>query len=275
MIDNEEIKKIIKVFKEHSTFDFSDYSEKSFNRRIEKLLIDENCSIDKLVNKIANNKSYLNYIKNKITVNTTELFRDAEMWVSLYNPLKKYIDGKQRLNIWHAGVSSGEELYSMKMYLDMIGYKGTSKIVGTDISDRIIEVAKKGVYKNNIIADYIENFNLVKNGISEIEQSSNISNYIKIDSKTNLLEINSDLKTNIDFKILDLITKDYDFDTKFDVIMCRNVLIYFNLDLQNTIIDKFHDLLNNKGLLILGAHESIMPPLSNKFENNNNIYIKP
>jgi len=250
MIDNEEIKKIIKVFKEHSTFDFSDYSEKSFNRRIEKLLIDENCSIDKLVNKIANNKSYLNYIKNKITVNTTELFRDAEMWVSLYNPLKKYIDGKQRLNIWHAGVSSGEELYSMKMYLDMIGYKGTSKIVGTDISDRIIEVAKKGVYKNNIIADYIENFNLVKNGISEIEQSSNISNYIKIDSKTNLLEIN-------------------------DVIMCRNVLIYFNLDLQNTIIDKFHDLLNNKGLLILGAHESIMPPLSNKFENNNNIYIKP
>jgi len=274
MIKEEDIQKIIDVFNNNSSFDFSEYSDKSFNRRIEKILIDEKYTIDTLVKKISKDSSYLNYIKNKITVNTTELFRDSEMWISLYKPLKKYLNNKNRINIWHAGVSSGEELYSMRIYLDGIGYNGNAHSVGTDISDKILEVAKKGIYKNNIIANYIDNYNLVKNSLSEFENFKNFSNYILNNSKTNLLEIKPEYKENIDFKILNLINTDYNFDKKFDVIMCRNVLIYFNLDLQNKIIDRFRKLLNNNGLLILGAHESIMPPLSSKFDNINNIYIK-
>jgi len=274
MIEKDDIKKVINVFKDNSSFDFSEYSDKSFGRRIEKILIDEACSIQRLVKKIETNPTYLNYIKNKITVNTTELFRDADMWISLYKPIKKYISDKNRLNIWHAGVSSGEELYSMQMYIDSIGYKGKVSYTGTDISDKILESAKKAKYKNNIIADYIENYNLVKEGLSEFESFKDISDYIDKNDKANLLEIKPELKNNIDFKILNLIIDDYNFDKKFDIIMCRNVLIYFNLDLQNKIIDRFYNLLNNKGLLVLGAHESIMPPLSSKFENNNNIYSK-
>ena len=250
MIEKDDINKVINVFIDNSTFDFSEYSDKSFGRRIEKILIDENSSIENLIKKIATNPTYLNYIKNKITVNTTELFRDAEMWISLYKPIKKYISNKNRLNIWHAGVSSGEELYSMQMYLDSIGYNGKVSYTGTDISDKILETAKKAIYKNNIIADYIENYNLVKEGLSEFESFKDISDYINKSDKTNLLEIKPELKKNIDFKILNLISDDYNFDKKFDIIMCRNVLIYFNLDLQNKIIDRFYNLLNNKGLLV-------------------------
>jgi len=274
MVKNEDIQKIIDVFNDNSNFDFSEYSDKSFSRRIEKILIDEKYSIEGLVKKISKDSSYLNYIKNKITVNTTELFRDSEMWISLYKPLKKYIQDKNRINIWHAGVSSGEELYSMRIYLEGIGYTGNASSIGTDISDKILESAKKGVYKNNIIANYIDNYNLVKDGLSESESFKDISNYIISNDKTNLLEVKPEYKTNIDFQLLNLISSDYNFDKKFDIIMCRNVLIYFNLDLQNKIIDQFRKLLNTNGLLVLGAHESIMPPLSNKFENNNNIYIR-
>ena len=274
MIKEEDIQKIIDAFNENSSFDFSEYSDKSFNRRIEKILIDEKYSIDGLVKKISKDPSYLNYIKNKITVNTTELFRDSEMWISLYKPLKKYIKNKNIINIWHAGVSSGEELYSMRIYLDGIGYNGNTHSVGTDISDKILDAANKGIYKNNIIANYIDNYNLVKNGLSDYENFKDVSNYILSNNKTNLLEIRPEYKKNIDFQLLNLISDDYNFDHKFDIIMCRNVLIYFNLDLQNKIISRFHRLLNKNGLLVLGAHESIMPPLSNKFDNNNNIYIK-
>lgn len=274
MIKEEDIQKIIDAFNENSSFDFSEYSDKSFNRRIEKILIDEKYSIDGLVKKISKDPSYLNYIKNKITVNTTELFRDSEMWISLYKPLKKYIKNKNIINIWHAGVSSGEELYSMRIYLDGIGYNGNTHSVGTDISDKILDAANKGIYKNNIIANYIDNYNLVKNGLSDYENFKDVSNYILSNNKTNLLEIRPEYKKNIDFQLLNLISDDYNFDHKFDIIMCRNVLIYFNLDLQNKIISRFHRLLNKNGLLVLGAHESIMPPLSNRFDNNNNIYIK-
>ncbi len=274
MIKVEDIQKIIDVFNDNSSFDFGQYSDKSFNRRIEKILMDEKYSIDGLVKKISNDSSYLNYIKNKITVNTTELFRDSEMWISLAKPIKKYIKNKNRLNIWHAGVSSGEEIYSMRIYLDGIGYTGNAFSIGTDISDVILESAKKAIYKNNIIANYIDNYNLVKDGLSKSENFKDIKNYIINNDKTNLLEIKPEYKKNIDFQILNLISTDYNFDKKFDIIMCRNVLIYFSLDLQNKIIDRFHKLLNHNGLLVLGAHESIMPPLSNKFDNNNNIYIK-
>ncbi len=274
MIREEDIQKIITVFKDNSSFDFSEYSDKSFKRRIEKILIDEGVSLDRLVKKISKDAKYLNHIKNRITVNTTELFRDSDMWISLYKPLKKYLKHKNAVNIWHAGVSSGEELYSMRIYLEGIGYNGVAHSVGTDISDKIIEVAKKGIYKNNIIANYIDNYNLVKDGLSDVENFKDITHYLISNTKTNLLEVKSEYKKNNDFQILNLINSDYNFDNKFDVIMCRNVLIYFNLDLQNKIIERFHKLLNSNGLLILGAHESIMPPLSNKFENNNNIYTK-
>lgn len=274
MVKKENIDRIIQVFKDNSTFDFTDYSDKSFGRRIDKILIDENMSTDRLVTRIEKDPKYLNYIKNKITVNTTELFRDHEMWISLYKPLKRNIYEKDSINIWHAGVSSGEELYSMKMFINSIGYNGEANFVGSDISDRILEAAKNGVYKNNIIADYVDNYNIVKDGLAEYENFDNITKYLSIDEKTNMLNMNDELKDNIDFRIINLINTDYNFDQKFDVIMCRNVLIYFNLELQNRIISRFYRLLKPNGILVLGAHESIMPPFSKKFNIIDNIYIK-
>ena len=275
LIKDEEIKTVIEVFKKNSSYNFSEYSAKSFRRRIEKILIDESCTIKKLITKLETNEKYLDYIKNKITVNTTELFRDSEMWISLYKPLKQYLIHKQDINIWHAGISSGEEIYSMKIFLDIINYKGNQKLLGTDFNNIILEIAKKGEYKNNIIADYINNYNLVRNGLSKYEFFNDFSKYITYNEDKDLLIIKNEYKNNIKIDFFDLINSEYNFNTKFDIIMCRNVLIYFDLNLQNTIINKFYNLLNKGGLLILGAHESIMPPLLNKFENKgDNIYQK-
>jgi len=273
VVGKEDVDKIVKVFKENSTINFADYSEKSFIRRLEKILIDENCTIDDIVSKIETDNIYLNLIKNTITVNTTELFRDSEMWLNLKIPFKNYIKHKSELQIWHAGVSTGEELYSMKMFLQMIGYSENLTLIGTDLNDKVIELAKAGVYKNNIIADYIQNFDLVNNTFNYLD-AIKLTDFANFNKATNKIEIKPSFKKDTDFFVLDLLNAEYNFQENFDIIMCRNVLIYFNLELQNKILNKFHNLLKPKGLLILGTHESIMPPIANKFKKTDGFYEK-
>ena len=274
MINQKDVDLIINAFSENSSYNFTGYSEKSFHRRIEKILVSLNISADKLAFKIANDKAFLQKIKNDITVNTTELFRDKEIWKYVNDIIIPKIKKKKEISIWHAGCSSGEEVYSMMVLLHTYGLLDKTKIIATDLNDKIIELAKTAEYKNNIIADYHKNFDLVFDEIKNLPKKPVIKDYFDFDEKTNILKLKSFMRNRVEFINHDLVNDDPKIDKKFDVIFCRNVLIYFNMDLQTIIIKNFYDKLNDNGNIVLGAHECILSPLEKKFIKTSTIYTK-
>jgi chemotaxis protein methyltransferase CheR len=271
MITDKDIEIIIEAFNKSSDFDFSQYSEKSLHRRLEKILINHNMSSTELASKITSNNKFLEEIKNEITVNTTELFRDTEIWILINDIIIPHLKKLNKINIWVAGTSSGEEVYSLMILLKYHGLLDKSSIIGTDLNNRIIEVAKKAEYKNNIIADYIKNFDDVFKTI-KITNKPNITDFFNIDKKTRILSAKSFLRNKVNFFTHNLVNNSSDFEGKFDLIMCRNVLIYFNMNLQTKIIKNFHTRMNKNASLVLGAHECIMNPLESKFIKKSTIY---
>ena len=274
MINKKDIDIVIDAFVRNSSYRFHDYSEKSLHRRIEKILVSLNMSVDKLAFKIASDKTFLEKIKNEITVNTTELFRDKEIWHYINNIIIPSIKNKREIVIWHAGCSSGEEVYSMMILLHAHNLLDRTKIIATDLNDIIIEVAKTAEYKNNIIADYRENFNLVFDEIKNIPNKPIIEDYFDFDEKTNILKLKQFMKNRVEFINHDLVSDILEIEKSFDLIFCRNVLIYFNMNLQNVIINNFYNKLNFNGSVVLGAHECILSPLEKKFNKISTIYTK-
>ena len=274
MITQKDVDIIINTFSDNSNYNFHEYSEKSIHRRIEKILINLNISADRLAIKIANDNSFLEKVKNDITVNTTELFRDKEIWSLVNNNIIPELKKQEEITIWHAGCSSGEEVYSMMILLHVHGLLDKTKIIATDLNDRIIEVAKIAEYKNNIIADYHKNFDLVFDEISNLNIKPKINDYFDIDEKTNILKLKSFMRNRVEFINHDLVNDEPNIENNFDVIFCRNVLIYFNMDLQSTIIKNFYNKLNKGGSIILGAHECVLNPMEKKFNKTGTIYKK-
>jgi chemotaxis protein methyltransferase CheR len=142
MITEEEVYKFLDAIKGVSTYDFSDYSERSFRRRIDKILSDTRMNMPELITKIGRDKDFLERVVKDITVNTTELFRDPDLWITLkYRILPKFRKNKS-IFIWHAGCSSGQEIYSMLILLSELDLFDKAKVFATDINTDMLEKSK-------------------------------------------------------------------------------------------------------------------------------------
>lgn len=272
-IHDEEIKEFITVLNSVSTYDFSDYSEKSFKRRMEKLVNDNNCSISEISKKIKSNSTYLEKIVRDITVNTTEIFRDPKVWHEIQHDVIPYLKTLDTIRIWHAGCSSGQELYSMMMLLNENNLLEKSKIIGTDLNTEMLDEASRGVYKYRFNAEYLPNFDKVLNTDSNKEKVP-YNKYMDIDQSRDTIKIKPFLLKRPEFYKHDLVNDHNNFKMEFDLIICRNVLIYFNNNLQNKVFEMFWDSLGPQGILIIGLHESIMGPASVKFSKKGQLYYK-
>lgn len=278
MIELDEIDIIIKTLKDVVGYDFSEYSIKSFSRRIEKILEDNSLSISGLVDKIkTGDKNYIESIIQEITVNTTELFRTPPIWHSLrYRILSKY-ENADRIDIWHAGCSTGQEVYSMAILLNEIGLLEKAHLYASDINSKAIEKAKKGIYTYRFNVEYLQNFDeVLRKNPYNFEEYMNVpySKYLDIDQAKDTMKVKDFLKKNITFKKQDFVKRQNIFSKKFDIIMCRNVLIYFNLSLQSKTINFFYDNIDFPGYLILGQHESILGNDAMKFHKKHLYYSK-
>lgn len=272
-IRDEEIKEFIKVLVSISSYDFSDYSEKSFRRRMEKLVNDSNTTLTDITRKIKNNSTFLEKIVRDITVNTTEIFRDPKVWLEMQKELIPKFNSLEKINIWHAGCSSGQELYSMQMFLNENKLLEKSTIIGTDLNSEMLEEASKGSYKYRFNAEYLPNFDQVLNVNPEKEKIPYLK-YMDIDQGRDLLKMKPFLLSRPKFYKHDLVNDKNIFDFQFDLIVCRNVLIYFNNNLQNKVFEMFWESLKPNGILIIGLHESIMGPISSKFIKKSQLYLK-
>jgi len=276
-LTTQDIDQFIYAVKNVSEFDFSEYTRKSFKRRLEKVLIDNNMNLQTLIKRLQNDREFLVKIINAITVNTTELFRDPKMWQSLRYQVLPELQNKKYINIWHAGCAGGQEVYSMLILLNEVGLFDKTKILATDINSEALKVARTGIYKYRFNIGYLDNFEKVINeNPYNYDENYNVpyEKYFNINKDNDTIQMNQFLIEKPFFRKHNLAVDGEIPFAKFDIIICRNVIIYFNYDLQNKAFQLFYNSLFDKGYLFLGAHESILGPFSSKFKRKKFFYIK-
>jgi chemotaxis protein methyltransferase CheR len=276
-ITNDDVHLFINAVKAQSEYDFSDYSDKSLKRRIEKILSDNKISLPDLIKEIKKDPEYVDKIVKEITVNTTELFRDVSTWQTLKHRILPKMKDNETINIWHSGCSTGQEVYSMLIILAELNLLEKARIYATDINVDAIDVAKKGIYKFRFNMAYLDAFDKVmKENPYNYDEFNDIpyAKYFEIDKSQDTIRMKQFLREKPVFKKHDLVQGENIFYTKFDIILCRNVMIYFNNKLQNKVFELFHKSLNEKGYLVLGIHESILGPMATKFEKKGTNYLK-
>lgn len=255
-ISFEELEEILYLLRMSSDFDLSNYSKSSLKRRVERLLAMQQMDIVDLKNAILNIDGFVGYMIEEITVNVTEMFRDPAFFVALREKVAPYLSTFPRLRIWSAGCSSGEELYSLAILLKKEKLLERSFLYGTDISQNVLETAKKGVYSTNKIKQYSSNFNTVYPGES-------FANHYT--AMYDAAIINREYRANTLFSTHNLVS-DQVFN-EFQLICCRNVLIYFNKTLQERALRLFYDSLSQFGFLCLGSKESLYGhPIRERFK---------
>lgn len=227
-------------------FDFSQYSKASLKRRFEKLLSTHNWDVVDFKTKLTNEPNFLDFLIREITVNVTEMFRDPEFFKSVKNNVIPYLESYQRVKVWNAGVSTGEELYSFNILFSNTNLFKKSFFYGTDINSKVLEEAKQGIYSINKMQLFIENYN----NLGFIKP---LIDFFTIDYNNAIIQ--NDLRENCLFSVHNLIS-DGIFN-EFQLISCRNVLIYFDQDLQSKVIDLLVNSLCIFGFLCLGSKEII------------------
>lgn len=263
--------------RDHSDFDFTDYSHTSLQRRLNRILLELEMDMDHLIERMKDDPEFLERITRKITVHTTELFRDPPVWEQIKNQLLPSFSRQESIRIWHPGCSTGQEVYSMMILLDGLGLLDKSEIYGSDLHEDVLEFARQGRYKYRFNQSYLENFDRVVlngEGTFSMDNKKHWKKYFHIDESRDTIQMKDFLREKPVYKKLDLVKGPNLFLVNFDLIVCRNVIIYFNAELQNRVFDLFHQNLNKKGCLLLGLHESIMGVSSRKFIRKDLFYYK-
>lgn len=233
--------------------------------------------MDELVERMASDQAFLFNILGKITVHTTELFRDPEVWIRLKEELLPRLREKEEIRIWHPGCSTGQEVYSMLMLLDSMDMLNKSKVYASDIQESVLEEAREGRYRWHFNQHYLENFNKVILGLDEVPRVNSKKpwkRYFHIHESQDHIQMNEAFCGWPEYKRMDLVKDDNIFGGKFDLIICRNVIIYFNALLQERVFRLFAENLVEGGSLLLGVHESILGNSARYFLKKEPFYFK-
>lgn len=247
-------------------FDFSNYSAASLKRRVTRIMQLQKLTLFDLRTLLTNDLDYFESFLIEITVNVTEMFRDPVFYKSVAAHVIPYLRSYQRIKVWNAGCSTGEELYSFAILFSEQNLYDRSFFYGTDINADVLEFAKNGIYDLQKMKHYSENYQ--KTGALHT-----LSDYYT--ARYGAASINHSLKKNLLFSAHNL-ASDGVFN-EFQLISCRNVLIYFNTDLQRKVIELFYNSLANFGFLCLGSKETLRSNEIGRFkiiDQKNNIYQK-
>lgn len=242
----EELEEILYLLRMSSDFDLSNYSKASLKRRVDRLMCMEHMDLVDLKNAIVNIEGFTAYMMEEITVNVTEMFRDPSFFQALREQVIPYLSTFPQLRLWSAGCSTGEELYSLAILLKNENLIDRSFLYGTDISQNALETAKKGIYSIEKIKQYTKNFNIVY-------PAQPFANHYT--AMYDAAIINNEYRSNALFSLHNLVS-DNVFN-EFQLISCRNVLIYFNKSLQDRVLKLFYESLSQFGFLCLGSKESL------------------
>jgi len=228
-------------------YDFRNYALPSLRRRIWHFIHSESLkSISALQEKVLHDRSCFERMVQTLSIPVTEMFRDPEVFKMFREKIVPLLRTYPYIRIWHAGCSTGEEVYSMAILLHEEGLYDKSRIYATDMNDRSLAIAKQGIFGIEKMKQYTKNY-------IEAGGTRSFSEYYT--AKYNSVIFKPFLQKNIIFAEHNLAT-DRSFN-EFNVIFCRNVMIYFNDTLRDRVHGLFYESLSRFGVLVLGSKESI------------------
>ncbi|MGI6585357.1 MAG: protein-glutamate O-methyltransferase CheR [Gracilibacteraceae bacterium] len=255
MLDNYEgfKEKILKL----TGIDLSSYKERQMRRRIDSLIRRNNYDdYDLYFKALTRNPDLYNEFINYLTINVSEFYRNPDQWSILENEiLPEIMKYNKRPKVWSAACSTGEEPYSLAMMMSKFIDLSSFRILATDIDDGAVNKAKRGVYSpkslENLPSNFIDRF-FIKSG----------DNY----------EISERIKNCIEFKHHNLLVDKY--PENCDLILCRNVMIYFTEEAKAEMYHNFRKSLSSNGVLFVGSTEQIILPNRYKLKSIRTFFYK-
>lgn len=247
-------------------YDFSGYARASLKRRVEQLARDLDVpNIGSLVPRVLYEPALIEDIVARLSVPVSDLFRDPAVFAALGRDVLPVLASYPRINIWHAGVAYGEEVYSMAILLTEAGLMRRSQLYATDFNDRALERAQEGIFPAENLATYEDNYRRAGG-------RARLADYYH--ARYELLRMRAELLASAVFAHHNLVTDGVFAETH--LILCRNVLIYFSQPLKNRVLELFADSLVRGGFLVLGHRENLhFSPAARHFEtvsDNDRIY---
>ncbi|MEO5374870.1 MAG: protein-glutamate O-methyltransferase CheR [Alphaproteobacteria bacterium] len=246
-IQDIEIKLVLEALRLRYGYDFRHYDQSSVRRRVLHCL--ESCKltgISDIIPKLLYEGMFLERLIGVLTISVTTMFRDPLVFRALREYTVPALKTHPFVNIWSAGCATGEEVYSLAILLREEGLYEQARIYATDLNADSLATAREGIYALNRLEEFEANYR-------DAGGVGTFRDYCEIDG--NVVRMNGDLKKNIVYSSHNLAT-----DSVFAVmnlVMCRNVIIYFDASLQKRVIGLFHESLARGGDLCLGGAESL------------------
>ncbi len=245
-VTDEEVRSLTQSILTRYGIDFTCYEPKSLRRRIMSVLHSHNYqSIHELWVRFLHDATFVYTFMNGISVGMTSMFRDPILWKTLKHKLRFDYRDRDSLSVWHAGCSTGEEVYSLGILLRETHLTHKVKACATDINQEAIQTAQHGVYHKLRMIENETNYR-------EYNSTGDLSRYYKAAEKE--VTMNPDLISHVSFRYHNLIT-DAAAD-RYDIILCRNVMIYFDNQAKARLLTKFYDALTPGGLFIVGFYDA-------------------
>ena len=242
-----EISLLLEAIYQKYGYDFREYSKAHINRRImNRLALSGLEDVSQIQSKILKDETFAYQLLQDLSITVTEMFRDQDFYKSLRENVIPILKTYPFIKIWHAGCATGEEAYSMAIILQEEGLYDRTTIYATDFNQHALNRAKEGIFSNAMMKEYIINYTLSggKESFSDYYTSSYDNAIMNQSLKKNIVWANHNLVTDSVF-------------AEVHLILCRNVLIYFDNTLQNKVQKIFHDSLINGGILCLGTKEGL------------------
>ena len=242
-------------------FDFRNYAPASLKRRIWKIIRSENLTtISGLQDQVLHDPACLDRFLIGLSVNVTSMFRDPSFFLAFRSKVVPLLRTYPYIRIWCAGCSTGEEVYSLAILLQEESLYQRCRIYATDMNEVVLRTAKDGIFPVGLMQEYTQNY-LQAGG------KQSFSEYYTAAYDNAIFR--SSLKENIVFSAHNLVT-DASFN-EFNVILCRNVLIYFNQTLQERVHKLLYESLCMFGVLGVGHKESLkLTPYEKHYEELEN-----
>ncbi len=246
-IENIEIELILDAILKRYGYDFRGYAPASLKRRIKNVKTKAKlATLSHIIPRLLHDTKFADQLFYSLSITVTEMFRDPDFFMSIRRHLIPYLKTFPFLKIWHAGCASGEEVYSLAILLEEEGLYDRTTIFATDFNNHALSRARDGIYATKDIKTYTGNYQ--KSG-----GNGNFSDYYRAEYDSAIM--NKAIKRNITFANHNLVT-DGVFG-EMHLILCRNVMIYFNKTLQTRVLGLFDESLIHGGFLALGSKETL------------------
>jgi len=239
-------------------YDFRGYERTSYKRRIQRVLYKNQMeSTVDLWRKLLYDKSFFFSMKDEISVGMTEMFRNVDFWQKLVSDIVPYLSDRPKLDVWHAGCATGEEVYSAAIMWNEQNMLHKTFALATDLSDRFIKVAQKGFYDTDSFSYAVRNYERFKQSTRELQSY--------VDQDESGVVFKDYLRGYATFLQQNLVSETVSID-KFDLVFCRNVMIYFNDSLKMKVLQRLHSALKEGGLLCIGYFDAMPQGYTDYFD---------